>query len=194
MQTQGRPPTTPFPPLDESPVATCLGAGHGSIPRPPWHLRCRGKAESRLRWRHMPPPATHRWTLWSGDSFCLAPASSRGAGLSPPGFDPGSALLTVGLPVRAGARSPLGTRLGPGSPNRATSAVCSRALPGIARRLSLIPPLFRGGSLGPATPMKRARQGGLFQRQSQEPIWSGRLAPLGIKSTTLRPTSSSSHT
>lgn len=125
-----RPPTTPFPRLDGVPVAACLGARHGSIPRPPCPLRGRGKGEIRFRRQHM-PPETRGWTPRSATLSPLPRPLVRGAGLSPPCCGSGSAALTVGLSVRAGARSPLGTRLGHGSPNLDWASWATRCAQGL---------------------------------------------------------------
>jgi hypothetical protein len=75
-------PIAPFPRLDGVPVAACLGAHHGSIPRPPCPLRGRGKGEIRFRWQHM-PPKTRGWTPRSSTLSPLPRPPVRGAGLRP---------------------------------------------------------------------------------------------------------------
>lgn len=78
-----RPPIAPFPPLDEAPVSACLGAPHGSIPRPLVLFEAGARGEIRFRWQHMPP-----YNAWLDATACgsFPPCPGlryRGAGFHP---------------------------------------------------------------------------------------------------------------
>lgn len=103
------------------------------------------------------PPALAQLDAAVCDSFPPCPGLlAVGAGFHPQGCGSGSASLTVILSVRAGARSPLGPRLGPGSPARLVVSGLTSFAGGCV--LNALAPLSVGsGPPGPAAPMQKAR-------------------------------------
>ncbi len=83
VQTQGSPPIAPFPPLDESPVASRLGAAHGSIPRPLCICDAGARGKAAIGGGTRPPLSASR-SRRSDDSLPLAPASRPGGGAIAP--------------------------------------------------------------------------------------------------------------
>lgn len=145
VQITCRPPITLFPPLDEAPCVTCLGAGHVSIPRP--LVICDAGARQKSVFGGGTCPPKKRMAGRHGLTTISAlprPLVRGGRGFTPR-LRPRRGKRAVVLSVRAGARSPLGTRLGPGSPTwlvvgRPTSCATGCALDALA------PPSFRDGS------------------------------------------------
>lgn len=123
-----RPPITPFPRLDGVPVVACLGARHGSIPRPSYSSSPGQGGNQFSAAAHAPQNARLDATVC--DSFPLAPDCGPWGGAIAPRLRPKRGKRVVGLSVRTGVRSPLGTRLGPGSPNLGWASWATRCAQG----------------------------------------------------------------